>query len=139
MTVIHEEWKNQPASKRLPLPGTRMALLLLLLVAAPLPPQRWHAQARPYSEHVSPLHRQRNVHFVSSLLKPGSPKSVFSIPSSFACQLLLLLLPFVLSLSLSKPKSLKKKILSSRGSAVGGGGSSRSFFCSCLSCSCLPL
>ncbi len=36
------------------------------------------------------------------------------------------------SLSLSKPKSLKKKILSSRGSAVGGGGSSRSFFCSCL-------
>jgi hypothetical protein len=104
MTVIHEEWKNQPASKRLPLPGTRMALLLLLLlllVAPHLPPQRWHAQARPYSEHVSPLHRQRNVHFLSSLLKPGSPKSVFSIPSSFACQLLLLLLPFVLSLSLS--------------------------------------
>jgi hypothetical protein len=81
MTVIHEEWKNQPASKRLPLPGTRMALLLLLLllVAAPLPPQRWHAQAPPYSEHVSPFHRQRNVHFLSSLLKPGSPKSVFSI------------------------------------------------------------
>jgi hypothetical protein len=28
MTVIHEERKNQPASKRLPLPGTRMALLV---------------------------------------------------------------------------------------------------------------
>jgi len=102
MTVIHEEWKNQPASKRLPLPGTRMALLLLLLlVAAPLPPQRWHAQARPYSEqHVSPFHRQRNVHFWSSLLEPGSPKSVFSIVR-LPGQLLLLLLPFVLSPSLS--------------------------------------